>query len=118
RAIDPDDPMEEGVKIVVIKHHEDHVQLLRQQQIKEQAQQSRMEQQRQIMAPEAGGQPGDGGSSPMRGGMSDAMMQLAAPGPAPGEPPGPPSAGKSPRPGGTKRPSSQMQNQSAFGANS
>jgi hypothetical protein len=109
RASDPDDELEKGVKIAVLKHWFDHQQRAREQQVKEGALQQRMEQQRQIAAPEAGGQPGEGGkSSPMRGGMSDAMTSL--PGQQDGETPGPPSASKSPRPGGTRRPVSQSDN--------
>jgi hypothetical protein len=109
RAMDPKDKMEKQVKIEVLKHFFSHQQLQREKQVQEDATRSRMEQQRQLMAPEAGGQVGaDGGSSPARGGMSNAMQQL--PGQTAGETPGPPSAQKSPRPGGTRRPVSQMDN--------
>jgi len=108
RALDPKDKMPWDVKRVVVQHYLGHLYGLQRKQAQEAVKQSRMPQQQEELPPEAGGTQGQSGSSPMAGGMSDAMTQLG--GQTSGENPGPADTRKSPRPGGAKRPMDQQSN--------
>ena len=105
-----DDDMNYDVRRVILQHYMDHMHNLQRQE----AQQKSMAQQQSMMpprAPEAGGQVGLTGSSPVAGGMSDAMSQLATNNrPTRGETPGP-QDGRTGRPGRASRPMSQGANQ-------
>jgi hypothetical protein len=77
RAMDLDSDMADNVRGAVLDHWLKHKTQAVRQQAQESVRQQRMEQQRQVMAPEAGGTAGQDGQSPQAGGMSDALSQLA-----------------------------------------
>lgn len=92
RAMDVNDDMAENTRRAVLDHWWKHKARAVRQRAQEGVQQKRAEQQRQLMAPEAGGSQETGQrQSPQAGGMSDAMSQMAMEpgGQTPGENPGP-----------------------------
>lgn len=112
RSKDPDSKMQWDVRRVVAQHYLQHMYAQQQKDARDKVRQDRMQQQQTALPPEAGGQVGATGSSPARGGMSDAMRQLGSSpgGQTPGETPGPPDSRKMPRSGGAGRPMDQSSN--------
>lgn len=106
-----DPKMPWDVKRVIVQHRMGHLYLLQRQQAQQAAMAKRSPQQAEL-PPEAGGQQGETGQSPMAGGMSAQMTQLGQTpgGQTQGETPGPLSAAKQPRAGRAKRPVSQTAN--------
>lgn len=114
-AVNPDSKMEIAVRRVVISHYESHRYHLNKQAAQQSVLQKRASQQGAGLPPEAGGQAaadGSGRSSPVAGGMSDAMSQLAGSpgGQTPGENPGPADPAKFGRMGRAGRTTNQTEN--------
>lgn len=88
RAYNEKDPMPRHVREAIWRHLHDHIDQFNRKQAQSSVRMQRAQMQRQIMAPEAGGQPA---TSPQAGGFSDAMKQLGSEpgGQTPGENPGP-----------------------------
>lgn len=108
RSMDSTDTMPQHVRDAIWKHLRDHIDQFNRKQAQNGVRMQRAEQQRQIMAPEAGGEP----ASPQRGGFSDAMKQLAVTpgGQTPGENPGPADTRKYGSVGGAGRTTNQSEN--------
>lgn len=111
RSLDPNSNMPKHVRACVLTHYAGHQSQRDDKQARKAVQGQRMQAQQQMAPPEAGGIAGQSGASPVAGGMSNALQQLAAPaGQSPGETPGPTSPGQQPRPGGRNMTLSQSDN--------
>lgn len=114
RSLDPRDKMPLHVRRVIWTHYLRHDEQRRNKRAQEGVRQARASLQRELVAPEAGGQPAAeaGGASPQAGGFSDALMQLANEpgGQTPMENPGPASTRKYSRSGGKRRTTNQTEN--------
>lgn len=111
RALDPDDPMPFEVRRVVLQHYGQHDMAKAKLEAQQQAMQQRQPMQ---LPPEAGGQasPETGAASPVAGGLSNAMSQLANEpgGQTPMENPGPASGSKYGKAGRAGRTTNQTEN--------
>jgi hypothetical protein len=104
------------VRKVVMDHWLGHSAAAQQQRAQEQVLQKRQSLQQQMLPAQAGGQASEaGGTSPQRGGFSDALAQLANEpgGQTPMENPGPADQRKYPRSGGSRRTTNQTDNMGA-----
>jgi len=113
RAQDPRSGMPYTVRRVVTKHWKDHEDQRARKKVQEAALDKRKMAQQAMQPPEAGGQAGaTGQKSPMAGGMSNGLEDLAtgAPGQSQGENPGPPDPMKSGKAGRSRQTMNQSQN--------